>query len=133
MIEEMSLSRWLAVGSPSVVVLGVLCEATLHVGFRVPWSKGLVPSVVLHDTPNGCLRRLYSARKKFDGSRDLRLAVGVFGVCSLITGLVTMQYAEYLGIANSGTLANNWLLFSASVLTGTLIAVASVWRLKIRF
>jgi len=128
--EEMRLSRWLAIGSPSVVVLGVLCETVIHLAFRVSLGKALTPTIVLITIQMAFYMSLYSARQRSDGSRDLRLATGVFGICIVSTGLFGMRWAESLGIARSGIFDSNYRLFSVSVLTSTLIAVVLVGLLR---
>jgi hypothetical protein len=130
--EEMSLSRWLAIGSPSVVVLGVLCGTILHTRFGVPWDKAFAPAMIVMAIQTVFDISLYSARKRYNGNRDLKLATGLFGICSVITGLTGMRYAEYLGIVGSGTFDKNYRLFSVSVLMSTLIAAVLVGFLRRR-
>jgi len=57
MNEEMRLSRWLALGSPSVVVLGVLCETVLHLALGVSWGHALAPTDFPDHDPDGVLYR----------------------------------------------------------------------------
>ena len=121
--EDLSLSRWLAIGSPSIAALGVLCITILSIGFRVRWNKALLPAVILMAIQTTFYVGLYSARKRHSGARDLRFSTGVFGVCSLATGLIGMRYAENLGIASPGTFDSNYRMFSVFIVLGTLLAV----------
>jgi hypothetical protein len=125
--DEMNLGRWLLRGSPSTVLLAFLTETILHFGFRVSWTETFYPALLLIGIYTVLQISLYYGRKRPDGSYDLRLGVGVFGILSWITGLLGMWYAENLGIAGPGVFARNCRLFSIFMAIATLLAVALVW------
>ena len=125
--DEMNLGRWLLIGSPSTVLLAFLTETVLHFGFRVSWIQSFHPALLLTGIYTLFQIGLYPGRKRPDGSYDLRLAVGVFGILSWTTGLLGMWYAEQLGIAGPGVFERNWLPLSTYMSIVTPLSVAFVW------
>jgi hypothetical protein len=81
--ERTSLSRWLLVGTPSAVALGVLGVAVLHFGFKIPLKAAMLPVVVLLAIEVALYLAMYWIRTRFQQTRDLRPAVMAFGAFTL--------------------------------------------------
>jgi len=125
--NEMTLGQWLLRGSPSIVLSGLSTEAALHFGFRVSWNQSLYPSLILMALYAGFCVGLYPARKRSDGTYDLRLATGAAGAFGWIAGLLGMWYGGRFGIISTSVFMRNWLPFSVATSIATVVAVALAW------
>ena len=130
----MTLPWWLSRVSPSILASGLAVVIILRTGFGVPWRRTYAPSIVFLAIYTVFCIGMFWGRKQFDKKGDLRLAVGLFGICSLVTGLVGMWFAGRLGLVSSDAFAENRVAFSVYVMVCTIISVVllSYWKPNFR-
>jgi cbb3-type cytochrome oxidase subunit 1 len=108
--RQESFSRWLLVGAPLLVSIGVIVGLSLHAAFDIPTLSSACAAVVLVFTQFGLYVPMYWIRRRFKREHDLRPAVAVFGAYSLVLGIVLIHYAARFHIGS--TTESDYLGFS---------------------
>src|SRR5450755_3942349 len=98
MRTEERLSKWLLVGVPSCLGMGLLAAAILHLSFGVSLLSALVAAMVLVGVQLAMYVPMYWVRQRFKKTQDLRTGILVFGLYVLVLGVVSTHYAMRFGL-----------------------------------
>lgn len=122
MKTEEHFSKWLLVGVPSFLGMGLLAAAILHLSFGVPLSRALLAAAVLAGVQLGMYVPMYWVRQRFRKTQDLRAGILVFGLYVLVLGSVCMYYAMHFGLTERVT-RSDYTWFSTYVIVVTVLGV----------
>jgi len=119
-----TFSRWLLVGIPLLLTVGVFAAVALHVAFGVPASSSTWAAAVLIFVQFSLYVPMYWIRRQFRKTQDLRFALVVFGIYCLVMGFVVIHYAAHFHIGFAQKVSReDYLGFSVYVLVTVGLAV----------
>ena len=99
-VREESFSRWLLVGAPLLLSIGVIVGLSLHAAFDIPTLSSTFAAAVLVFIQFGLYVPMYWVRRRFKREHDLRPAIGVFGAYGLVLGLFVIHYTARFHIGS---------------------------------
>jgi hypothetical protein len=71
MIPEERFGRWVAIGVPLLLSIGIVGIATIHMGYAIPWAELLIPSSVFVGIQIGVLHECILGRKMGPTARPI--------------------------------------------------------------
>jgi uncharacterized membrane protein (GlpM family) len=96
--EKETFSRWLLVGIPLLLTMGVLATLVLHVAVGVPALNSTWTAAVLVIVQFGLYVPMYWIRRQFKKNQDLRPAIVLFGIYCWVMGFVVIYYKAHFHI-----------------------------------
>jgi hypothetical protein len=122
MRTEERLSKWLLVGVPSFLGIGLLAAVILHLSFGVPLLSALLAAAALAGVQLAMYVPMYWVRQRFRKTQDLRLGVLVFGLYGLLLGSACIHFALQLGLTK-GVRHSDYVEFPIYMVVVTALAV----------
>ena len=122
-------SRWLGVGVPTLVLVGLCIAIGLHMGLGRPWNELVLPVGAYVAIQVGTYACMFWARNRTRTQGDYGPAIALIGFYAWGTGLLVIHYGTEWGILNYHR-GNDVLAFSLFMMFIVVITFAVFSRFK---